>query len=142
MGTAENKEVVRQFYELTMNQTKPANLDPIMAEDFIDHGETLFGSPRGREILESGIDYVHGILPDLHVSLEDMIASGDMVGVRGTMRVTHSGPLAGVPATGNELKWNGIALFRVTDGKIAERWFNSDSLNICIQLGIYAPGQH
>ena len=56
---------------------------------------------------------MHGILPDLHVNLEDMIASGDMVGVRGTMRVTHSGPLAGVPATGNELKWNGIAMFRV-----------------------------
>ena len=104
MGTEENKEVVRQFYEAVMNQTSPADLDPLMAEDFIDHGETLFGSPRGREILESGIDYVHGILPDLHVSLEDMIASGDMVGVRGLMRVTHTGPLAGVPATGNELR--------------------------------------
>lgn len=141
MGTAENKEVVRRFYEGVMNQTGPADLDPLMAEDFVDHGETLFGSPKGREILEGGIDYVHGILPDLHVDLEDMIASGDMVGVRGVMRVTHSGPLAGVPATGNELKWNGIAMFRVTNGKIAERWFNSDSLSIVTQLGLYGPGQ-
>jgi predicted ester cyclase len=58
------------------------------------------------------------------------------------MRVTHRGPLAGVHATGTELKWNGIAMFRVKDGKIAERWFNSDSLSIVTQLGLYAPGQH
>ena len=54
MGTTENKEVVRQFYESVMNQTGPADLDPLMAEDFVDHGETLFGSPKGREILERG----------------------------------------------------------------------------------------
>jgi predicted ester cyclase len=142
MGTEENKAVVRRFYEGVMNASGPADLDPLMHEDFVDHGETLFGSPKGREILEGGINYVHGILPNLHVNLEDMIASGDMVGVRGGMSVTHTGPLAGVEATGNELKWNGIAMFRIKDGKIAERWFNSDSLNIAIQLGIYSPGQH
>jgi len=37
------------------------------------------------------------------------------------------------------LTWNGLALFRVVDGRITERWFNSDSLSIVQQMGLVAP---
>ncbi len=68
--------------------------------------------------------------------LEDIIAEGDLVGVRGTMRCTHQGTFLGVPGTGHELSWKGLAMFRIADGKIAERWFNSDSVSIVRQLGL------
>jgi predicted ester cyclase len=41
-----------------------------------------------------------------------------------------------VPGTGHELSWRGLAIFRIADGKIAERWFNSDSISIVRQLGL------
>ena len=52
------------------------------------------------------------------------------------MRCTHQGPFLGVGPTGHELIWNGLAIFRIADGKIAERWFNSDSISILRQLGL------
>ncbi|MBK8508391.1 MAG: ester cyclase [Candidatus Competibacteraceae bacterium] len=55
------------------------------------------------------------------------------------MRCLHQGEFLGIAPSGNELSWNGVALFRVVDGKIAERWFNSDSLSIAQQLGLVAP---
>jgi steroid delta-isomerase-like uncharacterized protein len=134
MNPEENKQIVRRFYEEVMNQGNADLLDEIMVEDFIDHGEALFGSPRGRETLKQGVRGVHGILPDLSVTLHEVIAEGDMVGVRGTMSATHLGTFLGVPATGHRLSWLGIALFRLENGKIAERWFNSDSISILRQL--------
>ncbi len=134
-----NKAIVRRFYEEVMSQGNMNLLDEIMASDFKDHGETLFGSPQGRDTLKQGITASRAVFGDLHVQLHDVIADGEMVGVRGTMRCTHQGEFLGISPSGNELSWNGLALFRIVDGKITERWFNSDSLSITQQLGLVAP---
>ncbi len=134
-----NKAFVRRFYAEVMSQGQVEVLDEIMAADFRDHGETLFGSPQGRETLKQGITRSRGVLGNLNVQLHDVIADGEMVGVRGTMRCIHQGEFLGVAPSGNELSWNGVALFRVVDGKITERWFNSDSLSIAQQLGLVTP---
>jgi predicted ester cyclase len=136
MTTADNKMVIRRFYEEVMGQGRVEILDEVMDENFVDHGEAFFGSPKGRETLRQGIAATHGILAGLTVTLEEMIAEGDMVGVRGVMRCTHQGKFVGVAPTGNELTWTGNAIFRLSAGKIAERWFNSDSISIVRQLGV------
>lgn len=136
MSTENNKAIVRRFYEEVMNNGRVELLDELMDEDFDDHGEALFGSPQGREVIKQGIIATHSILPNLHVTIEDMIAEGDMVGVRGTMRCTHQGEWLGVTPTGNELTWKGIAMFRFSNGRLMQRWFNSDGLTIMQQLGL------
>lgn len=139
MSEDDNKAVVRRFYDEVMGQGDVAVLDQVMAEDFVDHGEALFGSPRGRAVLRQGIAGTHAILADLNVHLEDMIADGDLVGVRGTMRCKHHGAFLGVAPTDHELCWQGLAVFRVVDGRIVERWFNSDSIGVVRQLGLAPP---
>jgi predicted ester cyclase len=139
MTPEENKAIVRRFYDEVMGQGRVEVLDEIMDADFVDHGEALFDSPRGRDVLQRGISGTHSILAGLVVHLKDVIAEGDMVGVRGTMRCVHQGTFLGVAGTGHELSWNGLAIFRVVNGKIAERWFNSDSISILRQLQL-APG--
>jgi predicted ester cyclase len=136
MSTDDNKRIVRRFYDEVMSGGNVDVLAEVMDENFVDHGEALFDSPQGRETLRQGIVASHGILPNLNVHLEDIIAEGDFVGVRGTMRCTHGGTFLGVPGTRHELSWKGIAMFRIADGKIVERWFNSDSVSIVRQLGL------
>ena len=150
MSIADNKAVVRRFYDEVMGEGRTEVLDEIMVEDFVDHGEALFGSPRGRETLRQSVAGVHSILPGLHVTLHEMVGEGDFVGVRGTMRCRHGGAFLGVPGTGHEMTWLGLAVFRLEAGKIAERWFNSDSITVLRQLGLApvgaevaeAPGNH
>jgi predicted ester cyclase len=139
MSVEENKVIVRRFYEEVMNNGEVELLDEIMDEDFDDRGEALFGSPQGREVIRQGIIATRSILPDLHVSIQEMIAEDDMVGVRGIMRCTHQGEWLGVTPTGNELTWKGIAMFRLAEGKLMQRWFNSDGLSIVQQLGLVPP---
>jgi predicted ester cyclase len=135
----ENKVIVRRFYEEVMGQGNVNVLDEVMAPDFVDHGETLFGSPQGRDILKQGITASRAVFGHLSMQLHDVIAGGELVGVRGTMRCTQQGEFLGVSPSGNELTWNGLAMFRIVDGKIVERWFNSDSLGIVQQLGLVPP---
>jgi predicted ester cyclase len=136
MTPEESKTIVRRFYDEVMGQGRMEVLDELMDPNFVDHGEALFDSPQGRATLRQGIVAAQGVLPNLNVHLEDIIAEGDLVGVRGTMRCTHAGTFLGVPGTGHELSWMGIAMFRIADGKIVERWFNSDSVSIVRQLGL------
>ncbi|RPJ38463.1 MAG: ester cyclase [Planctomycetaceae bacterium] len=131
----QNKEIVRRFYAEVMGKGDTAALDELMHPDFSDHGESLFGSPQGRDTLKGGIGYMHDLFEDFSVYIEDMIADGDLVGVRGTMRCKNTGAWLGVQPMGNNLEWKGLAIFRIEDGKIKERWFNSDSLNVAIQMG-------
>ena len=132
----ENKAIIRRFYEEVMNRGNVHLLDEIMVPDFKDHGETLFGDSEDRATLKLGIIATHNILSDFNVQLHDIMADGEMVGVRGTMRCTQQGQFLGVAPSGNELSWTGLAMFRVVNGKIVERWFNSDSLSVVQQLGI------
>ncbi len=132
----QNKEIVRRFYAEVMGAGDLEALHELMHEDFVDHGETLFGSPQGRNTLEMGIGYMHNLFEDFNVYLEDMIADGDIVGVRGTMRCKNTGSWLGSEPRGNNLEWKGLAIFRIEDGKIKERWFNSDSMNVVIQMGV------
>ena len=139
MTPEENKAIIRRFYDEVMGQGRVQVLDEIMDPDFVDHGEALFGSPRGRDVLGQAIAGSHSILTGLSVNLEDIIAEGEMVGVRGTMRCVHQGTFLGVAGTGHELSWKGLAMFRIVNGKIVERWFNSDSVSILRQMRL-APG--
>ena len=134
-----NKAIVRRFYEEVMNRGNASLLDEIVAPDFTDHGEALFGSPQGRDALKRSIIETPTIFANLNVQLHDVIADGELVGVRGTMRCFQHEEFLGISPSGNELTWNGLALFRVMNGKITERWFNSDSLSIVQQLGLVPP---
>ena len=74
--------------------------------------------------------------PDIRNTVEDSVAEGDRVVVRWTGNGTHTGaPLMGVPAMGAPVTAQGVYVFRIVDGKIAEVWDNWDNLNVVQQLG-------
>lgn len=74
--------------------------------------------------------------PDLHLTLEDMIAEGDKVVGRQTVTGTHRGEYMGLPPTGKSVMYNEIFIFRFVDGRIAEIWGVVDVLSQMKQLGM------
>jgi steroid delta-isomerase-like uncharacterized protein len=72
--------------------------------------------------------------PDFHNQVEDMIAEGDRVAARLTYTGTHRGEALGVPATGRQVRYEGVALFRVAEGRIAEAWVMADRARLLRQL--------
>ena len=74
-------------------------------------------------------------LPDLHYTVEDLIAEGDKVVCRYTWRATHHGEYMGVPATGKVVTMTGIVISRFAGGKVVEDWRQADDLGLLQQLG-------
>jgi predicted ester cyclase len=80
--------------------------------------------------------YFRRAFPDWHSDIEQLIAEGDLVAERFTARGTYGGELMGVAPTGRELTLQGINIFRIHDGQIAERWGRLDQLGLLRQLGL------
>jgi steroid delta-isomerase-like uncharacterized protein len=84
----------------------------------------------------------HASFPDLHFTIEDMVAEGDKVVYRYSLRGTHQNDFMGIAATGRQVNVTGIHIYRVDDGKLQEEWENWDMLGLMRQLGVLPqPGQ-
>lgn len=74
--------------------------------------------------------------PDLHITIEDLIAEGDKLVARNTVTGTHQGDYMGVPPTGKSVTYNEIFIVRFANGRIAETWGVVDVLSQMKQLGV------
>ena len=131
--TARNKAVARRVYEEGIAQGKFDVLDEVYAENFVGHGGARrFTHAEGRAEAEGW----RSAFPDLTVTIDLIVAEGDLVAVRWTARGTNTGTGNGLPATGKRVEVAGTAIFRIVDGKIVEEWTSGDALGLLRQLGL------
>jgi predicted ester cyclase len=116
MTHSEAREFIRNHFEQFVNQKIVQIGNVNFAPDFIDHGADVpSGMPPGPA---GAIAYVGGALkrfPDLHVTIEDMIAEDDRVVVRNHWTATDS-------QSGKNLEFRGIVIWRIAARQIKERW--------------------
>jgi steroid delta-isomerase-like uncharacterized protein len=137
MSTEENKNLIRRYQE-AYNSGKLEELDHILAPNLISHNH-LPGAPTGL----AGAKAVHqGLLaafPDSHTTIDDLVAEGDRVVMRGTATGTNTGSFMGAPPTGKSFKVTTMSVFRIANGKIVEHWGVVDGTGVMQQLGLM-PG--
>ena len=136
MSTEENKANVRRVYGEAINQGKMAVVDELVSPDYVEHDPGFPQPVRGPEGLKQYFMVFRTAFPDIHITIEDMIAEGDMVAVRHTARGTNQGDLMGMPPTGKQVTVTGIVIHRIADGKFVESWVNVDNLGLMQQLGV------
>jgi steroid delta-isomerase-like uncharacterized protein len=132
----ENKALARRSWEIVTEGSLDALEDAlaeVYAEDLVLHepDEDIVGI----EGLKQFVAMIRAALPDLRVTLEDVIAEGDKVVSRWTAQGTHQGELMGIAPTGNRVTITGITIHRIEDGKIVEEWENWDALGMMQQIG-------
>ena len=136
--SSENKEVVRRFVQEFKNNANHDIVDELFTEDF-EHHFTDPRLPPGREAMKLlGQSIVAGF-PDVQATVEDLLADGEKIIERTSVRATHTGEFNGIPPTNNPVVWTEIHIYRLEDGKIAELWSEFDLLGILVQLGA-VPG--
>jgi predicted ester cyclase len=112
----EMKEFVRHHFEEFVNRKNVGIGDQNFAADFRDHGADVPpGTPPGPEGAKQYVGGALKMFPDMHVTIEDIIAEGDKVVVRNTWRATN-------PANGMKLQFAGIVIWRVAHRQLVERW--------------------
>jgi predicted ester cyclase len=131
MSTEDNKAFVRRFYEELHSKKNLAAVDDFIDPNIVDHAVPP-GLPGGIEGARQFAGMLLTAFPDHQVTIEDMIAEGDKVVARMTVRGTHQGAFLGIPPTGKH--WTDI--IRIAGGKIVEHWNNYDALGLMQQLGV------
>jgi predicted SnoaL-like aldol condensation-catalyzing enzyme len=114
-------------------------VDEVCADGYLEHQDGI--EPSDREGLKGAIGFLHALAPDLEVSVEDAVASGDKIWARLKGRGTHSGRVLGGP-TGRPFEITVMDVCRFRQGKIVEHWGVADRLSQMQQVGIIPrPGQ-
>ena len=134
----DNKVLVRRYFAEVLNKGNLAAVEEFVAPTYIGH---LPGAPdaKGPDDLKQRLTALRTAFPDLSETIEDMVAEGDKVVVRNTLRGTHRGDFMGIAPTGKEVTWTTIGILRIGNGKFQESWIIS---NLSQQLRLLsAQGQ-
>jgi steroid delta-isomerase-like uncharacterized protein len=119
-----------------LNRGDVSVADDVFASDGVVH---INGSPDPNLSVDGFKQMLSGLLaafPDLRITVEDQIVSGDKVATRWTAEGTNSGAFGPVPATGRHVRINGLILDRVAAGRVVERWEQWDQMGLMQQLGL------
>jgi steroid delta-isomerase-like uncharacterized protein len=138
----ENKVVLRRTYEELFNQGNLANVEELIAPDCINHDVPPGMNNRGPEGIRQVVLMLRTAFPDLHVTIEELVAEGDMVACLVTMSGTHLGTFMGISPTGRSFRQAQMHFVRFRDGKGIENRAVRDDLGMMQQLGVIpAPSE-
>ena len=116
MTLSEGKDFVRGHFEDFVNRKQIEVGDLNFAPEFVDHGSDVPPNmPPGPAGAKAYVGSALKKLPDLHVTLEDVIAEDDKVVVRNTWRATD-------PSSAKRIRFSGIVIWRIAHRQLVERW--------------------
>ena len=134
MSSTNHEDLLRSYITDVWEEGNPEAVARFAADGYLRHR-----SPTASPLdLDAQIERLRGFrraFPDMTIEVNDVVASGDLIAFRGTMRGTHSGEFLGVPATGRAVTAGLLDLIRVEDGRIAEQWGGPDTYDLLTQLG-------
>lgn len=119
MSTEENTQVARRITDEVWNRGRLDVLDEICAPTYRLRGTG------GIAELKQSVEALRRAFPDLCFTIEEMIAEGDAVAARWSLRCTHLGEFEGIAPTGKVLNETGITVFHFAGGRIIDDRFES-----------------
>ena len=126
----ESKALVRRWIEQGFNNKDVTVVDELFIPEVMVNGQRV-----GRLGLKQSMTRFIKAFPNLRVTITEVVAEEDKVGIWYTVQGTQAGEFEGIRATGKQVRWYGADLFRIEKGKIVECRFVDDSLGLLRQLG-------
>lgn len=135
MSAKDNKALARHVFEEVWSKGRLDLVDEMLTPDFVGRpggmGEPFHGPEGAKEF----ISRLRAAFPDVSYTIEHMVADGDLVSTRWTMRGTHEGAFMGLEPTGRQVTVEGITFQRFDGGRIAEGWTQMDAVGLLRQVG-------
>jgi len=127
MSAEQNKALIRRFYEtqeaVSRGEADMDALDEIIAPDFVSHSKLVSDQKPGREGYKQAIAQLLASLSNIRFLVEELVAEGDKVVSRFTVRAIHDrAELMGIAPTGREVSFKSIEIHRISGGRMAEYW--------------------
>ncbi|MDV5149790.1 ester cyclase [Streptomyces sp. SBC-4] len=135
-----NTTLLRTAYQAVESGDLDA-AEHMLTENFIanvpGHPEPLVG----RDVWRLGTQAMKDAFPDLKINVQDIFGVGDMVTVLLHFEGTHQGAFQQIEATGRQVRFGSIEVYRIEGDRIAEEWVAPDMLSLMQQISP-APADH
>lgn len=128
----QNKTAFRRLIDEVYNKGNMAVFDEIIAQNAVLHDNEKTANSVG--MVKRQIRMAAGMYRNMQITIDDMIAEGDMVAMRTTFHGIYK-------RNGKKITFPSLTLSRFKDGKMIEAWRMYDTLNIFKQMGISSPPQ-
>ena len=135
----ENKAIAQRFIQV-WGQGDLGIIDELASPTFSVYYPSFPQVIKGSETFKALLGVLRSGFPDINIYIEDEIAEGDKVVISWSISGTHQGTLQGgnlkgIPPTGKNVKWTGITIYKITDGKVIEEKGEEDTYGLMQQLG-------
>jgi len=137
LSVNEMKDAMVRLYDES-NKQNFSVFDEMFAPNFVSFGGAGFQDLVGAEAFRQLYVQFLSSLPDLNFRVDQVVAEGNLCGVRGRLSGTHQGNFMGIaPPTGRFISWTGTAIFRFDqNGLMDARWQEWDGLSVMQQMGV------
>jgi steroid delta-isomerase-like uncharacterized protein len=137
MSAEANAAAATSILDEAFNKGRLEVFDEVCSPEYVSHDPAESEDVHGLEAHKERVGMYRTAMSDLHVSVDDVVASGDKVAMRWRASGTNDGELQGMPATGKHVEITGISIDRFdADGKLVETWDQWDNAGFMVQLGL------
>ena len=137
-----NKALSRRWFEEVWNKKRDDAIEEMLAPGGVVHGLSESGEDLpGPDAFRRFYRQFRSGFPDVRVTVDQVIAEGDMTALRFTAYGTHTGDGLGIKATGRPIRVSGMCMVRWKDGKIVEGWNEFDAASLMRQITAPASAQ-
>jgi steroid delta-isomerase-like uncharacterized protein len=127
-----NKAIAKRWFEEVWNKHRREAIAELLTPDAQIHdGDQVSTGPDG---FYPFFDRMSATFSEMHITPHQAIAEGDMVCLRWSCTMRHTGDGLGMPATNKRLEITGISIVRVANGKLIAGWQNWDMLGLLQQI--------
>jgi predicted ester cyclase len=131
-----NKQIVRRLFEEAFNHDRGELVEELVSPNYVDAtGE------RGPAAFKQVIARLRSAFPDIHYTVEELLAEDDKVAIRWHWSGTHRGVFRGITPTERSLTNNGSAIFRVEAGQIVAAALETDRLGFLQSIGVVGSNE-
>ena len=126
----ENKALVNKWLEAWRDNNLTL-LDELFTQDYAVNGTVI-----GLEGVKQAVQFLHAVFSDISAELNELVAEGDKVAVRWTVRGRQVGEFMGIAPTGKFVELQGINIYRVRDGKLSANHERTNVLEVVQDLKV------
>lgn len=132
--TSENGAIYQRFVREVLEHGQIELVDEFVSENVLSHAP-MPGQPPGREGVKQGFRQFHDAFSNVQIDIRDVIAEANKVVGHFTVSAVHDGEFMGIPASGQHVKYDEMAIVRMESGKIVEHWSVADTFEMLQKMG-------
>jgi steroid delta-isomerase-like uncharacterized protein len=134
MTTEDNKTIARRFFDEAVSNGNLEVVEDVCSPDYRVHATLSGPDAIDLDQMKDLVRSFRSSFPDARITIEDIVAEGDLVGARLMEQGTHAGEFRGIPPTGRRVTYGSMTFLRIVDGKIVDHWGLLDLPSLLQQL--------